>query len=48
MAEEDVKIAARIFVLEQGIIMECGSHDKLLQLGGTPARLFKLQTQNYQ
>lgn len=43
-----VKMVDRIFVLEQGRIVESGSHEDLLNLGGTYARLFKIQAQYYQ
>ena len=43
-----VKMVDRIFVLEQGRIVETGSHQELLQLGETYARLFKIQAKYYQ
>ena len=42
-----VKLADRIFVLKNGTIVESGSHDELLQLGGTYAHLFKIQAKYY-
>ncbi|MBY0551520.1 MAG: ABC transporter ATP-binding protein/permease [Candidatus Obscuribacterales bacterium] len=42
-----VKMADKIIVLEHGGIIEQGSHDELLALGGTYARLFKLQADRY-
>jgi ATP-binding cassette subfamily B protein len=38
----------RIFVLEKGRIVESGSHEELLSLGGTYARLFAMQAKHYQ
>ena len=42
-----VRMADRIFVLEGGKIVESGSHDELVRLGGTYARLFETQAQYY-
>jgi ATP-binding cassette subfamily B protein len=42
-----VKMADRIYVLEKGRIIESGSHKELIQIGGTYARLFETQAQNY-
>jgi ATP-binding cassette subfamily B protein len=42
-----VKMADRIFVLENGRIVERGTHDELMRLGGTYARLFDTQAQYY-
>ncbi len=42
-----VRMADRIFVIEQGAITEEGSHDELLARGGTYARLFTLQAASY-
>jgi ATP-binding cassette, subfamily B, bacterial len=42
-----VKMADRIFVLDQGRIIEQGPHAELIQLGGTYARLFEVQAQSY-
>ena len=38
-----VRRADRIAVLEHGRITELGSHDDLLELGGTYSRLYNLQ-----
>ncbi len=43
-----VRMAQRIIVLEQGHIIEQGSHDELVQLGGRYAELFALQAEGYQ
>lgn len=37
----------RIFVLDAGRIVECGSHDELVAHGGTYARLFDIQARPY-
>jgi ATP-binding cassette, subfamily B, bacterial len=42
-----VRMADRIAVLEQGELSELGSHQQLLELDGTYARLFNLQAQGY-
>jgi len=42
-----VRMADRIFVIEQGQISEEGTHAALLELGGTYARLFTLQAESY-
>jgi ATP-binding cassette subfamily B protein len=42
-----VKMADHIYVLEKGRIVESGTHDKLIQLGGTYAHLFETQAQHY-
>lgn len=43
-----VKMVDRIFVLENGRIVETGAHEELLKLGGTYARLFAIQAKYYQ
>jgi ATP-binding cassette subfamily B protein len=42
-----VRMADRIYVLERGKIVESGSHDELVQFGGTYAQLFETQAKNY-
>lgn len=42
-----VRMADMIVVIEDGHISEQGSHDELLVLGGTYARLFEMQAQGY-
>ncbi len=42
-----VRMADRIFVMDKGRITEEGTHAELLALGGTYARLFKLQAESY-
>ncbi len=42
-----VRMADRIYVLDGGRVVESGSHDELVQLGGTYARLFQLQASSY-
>jgi ATP-binding cassette, subfamily B, bacterial len=43
-----VRMAQRIIVLEQGSIIEQGSHGELVSLGGRYARMFALQAAGYQ
>lgn len=42
-----IKMADRIYLLEHGTITESGTHDELIQLGGTYAHLFETQAQHY-
>ncbi|MBW1806183.1 MAG: ABC transporter ATP-binding protein [Deltaproteobacteria bacterium] len=42
-----VRNADRIFVFKNGTIIENGSHERLIQLGGEYARLFEKQAQHY-
>ncbi len=42
-----VRMADRIFVIEDGTITESGTHHALLAQGGTYARLFTLQAESY-
>jgi ATP-binding cassette subfamily B protein len=42
-----VRLADRIFVLENGALTEAGTHAELLALGGTYAELFNLQAAAY-
>lgn len=42
------RLADRILVLENGTIVECGSHIELVEKGGRYAELFNLQAQGYQ
>ena len=42
-----VRMADRIVVLQRGRIVENGTHDYLIGLGGVYARLFELQAQQY-
>ncbi len=43
-----VRMADTIYLLGDGRIVERGSHEELLQLGGTYACLFRTQARNYQ
>jgi len=42
-----VRMADRIYVLDEGQIMEDGSHEELMKLGGTYADLFEKQSKYY-
>jgi ATP-binding cassette, subfamily B, bacterial len=42
-----IKMVDRIYVLENGKIVESGNHEELMQLGGTYAHLFETQAQHY-
>lgn len=42
-----VKLANKIFVLEKGIVTEHGSHENLLRINGTYAKLFMAQYNSY-
>ena len=42
-----VRMADRIFVLEDGSIVESGSHEELVRNGGKYAHLFEKQAESY-
>ena len=42
-----VRMADRIYVLENGRVIECGTHEALIHGGGRYASLFEAQAQNY-
>jgi len=42
-----VHTADRIHILDQGRIVESGSHDELMRLGGTYARMYEVQARAY-
>jgi ATP-binding cassette subfamily B protein len=43
-----VRSADRIYVLNEGFVVESGTHEELLAVGGTYAELFTLQASPYQ
>lgn len=43
-----VRSADRIYVLHEGCLVESGTHEELMALGGTYAELFSLQASPYQ
>ncbi|WP_219892162.1 ABC transporter ATP-binding protein [Chamaesiphon polymorphus] len=43
-----IKMVDRILVLSNGELVECGSHDRLMEQNGLYARLFNTQAQHYQ
>ncbi|AFY33783.1 ABC transporter ATP-binding protein [Calothrix sp. PCC 7507] len=43
-----VKMADRIYVMDQGEIVESGTHEQLMALQGIYAHLFEIQARNYQ
>ncbi|MBT8071858.1 MAG: ABC transporter ATP-binding protein/permease [Gammaproteobacteria bacterium] len=42
-----VRMASQIIVIENGRVIECGSHEQLMQLAGHYANLFSLQAAGY-
>jgi ATP-binding cassette subfamily B protein len=42
-----VRRARRIYVLDGGVITECGSHDELVAAGGTYAEMYQLQAARF-
>jgi ATP-binding cassette subfamily B protein len=42
-----VRMADRIYVLKHGSVIEGGTHEELVRVGGTYARLFEMQAQHY-
>jgi ATP-binding cassette subfamily B protein len=42
-----VKMADRIYVMDSGTIVEGGTHQELMKLGGTYAHLFEIQASQY-
>ena len=41
-------MADRIYMLDRGEIIESGSHDELMALGGKYAEMFRMQAEKYQ
>ena len=44
---KDIVNADRIYVMENGEIIESGSHDELMKMNGTYAYMFNLQAEKY-
>jgi ATP-binding cassette subfamily B protein len=42
-----VRRARRIYVLDGGVITQCGSHDELVAAGGTYAEMYQLQAARF-
>ena len=42
-----VRRAQRVYVLDGGVITECGSHDELVAAGGTYAEMYQLQAERF-
>jgi ATP-binding cassette subfamily B protein len=42
-----VRRAQRVYVLDGGVITECGSHDELVAAGGTYAEMYHLQAERF-
>lgn len=43
-----VRMADAIVVLDRGRVVQCGSHDELIQAAGMYAELYELQARGYQ
>ena len=43
-----VKDADVVFMLEEGTLIERGTHEELMQLGGKYAAMYQMQAKNYQ
>ena len=43
-----VKDADVVFMLEEGRLIERGTHEELMQLGGKYAAMYQMQARNYQ
>ena len=43
-----IRMADRIYVLDDGRVVECGDHEELMRRGGRYAELFQLQATGYQ
>ena len=42
-----VRMVDKIFYIQKGELLECGSHDNLMKLNGCYARLFNMQSEGY-
>ena len=42
-----VRMVDKIFYIQKGELLECGSHDDLMKLNGCYARLFNMQSEGY-